>query len=321
MSSDLKNNLVDFLPLEVPWALAIDPVNLCNFKCNFCPTGTDLAKLNRPNGVMKFEVYKKIIDDLANENVRLKALKLWKDGEPLLNKQLPEFISYAKEKKVADQIRVTTNGALLDRFAEKLILSGLDWLMISYLSPKKEEYLKHSGSLKNPQEKILENVIYMSEQKKKLNMQNPFISVKMCNFPHVTKEDISKLYNDFEKYADEIQIHELPMNWDGSHNNDFTLGDIRKKNHHNKVCPYPWYQLNINWNGDVSICSVDWSFKTVVGNALNESILDIWRGEQLSNFREMFRKQEHKKHPACGNCNYYYSHKDNIDKFVLGKNS
>ena len=272
----MKNKkLIDHLPLEFPWAIAIDPVNLCNFRCKFCPTGTELAKIHRPNGIMKLEMFKKIIDDIKKDNVKLKALKLWKDGEPLLHKQLPEMISYAKEKDIAEQVRITTNGTLLDRFGEKLVLSGLDWIMISYLSPRKEEYTKHAGNLKEPQKKILENVIFLSEVKKKYKLKKPFIAVKMCNFPHVTKQDIDKLYKDFEQYVDEIQIHEVPMNWDGNHNNDFTLGDLRKKNKINKVCPYAWYQLNVNWNGAVSICAVDWSFKTIVGNTNEESILDI----------------------------------------------
>lgn len=312
------SKLVDQLPLTYPIALAIDPVNLCNFKCKFCPTGTDLAKTHRPNGMMQLDVFKKIIDDLKKENVKLKALKLWKDGEPLLHKQLPEMIKYAKEKDVVDQVRVTTNGTLLGRFAEELILSGLDWVMISYLTPKKEEYEKHAGSLKEPQRKILENVITLSKIKKKYKMNTPFISVKMCKFPHVTNDDVAKLYKDFENYVDEIRITE-PVNWDGNHDSDFTLGDLTKKKQRNKVCPYAWYQLNINWNGDVSICAVDWSFKTTVGNAVKESIMDIWRGKKLKEFRDMFSKQQHHKHPACGKCNYYYTHKDNIDKFALHK--
>jgi len=309
--------LIDMLPLANPLALAIDPVNLCNFRCKFCPTGTELGRNNRPNGIMKLEVFKKIINDLAQAKVKIKALKLWKDGEPLLHKQLPEMIAYAKKMDVCEQTRITTNGTLLDRFGEKIIKAGLDWIMISYLSPRKEEYIKHSGTLKDPQNKILENVIQLSKAKKRLNSKTPHIAVKMCNFPHVTKEDIKKLHDDFGPFVDEIQIHEEPMNWDGNHESDFTMGNDLQKIQKNKVCSYAWYQLNINWNGQVSICAVDWSFKTIVGDASKESIVDIWNGEKLRNFREMFSKQKHKAHPACGTCSYYFDHKDNIDRFAL----
>ena len=31
--------LAELLPLKVPYSLNIDPSNVCNFRCTFCPTG------------------------------------------------------------------------------------------------------------------------------------------------------------------------------------------------------------------------------------------------------------------------------------------
>ena len=55
----------DNLPYNVPYQIYIDPSNLCNFKCNFCPTGnTKLMKnIQRPAGMMKMATFKKFIDD------------------------------------------------------------------------------------------------------------------------------------------------------------------------------------------------------------------------------------------------------------------
>ena len=44
--------------------------------------------------------------------------------------------------------------------------------MISYLSPKKDEYEKHSGTLKDPQRKILENVIQLKNLKININQKH-----------------------------------------------------------------------------------------------------------------------------------------------------
>tara|TARA_B110000858_G_C17688643_1_gene420180 strand:- start:653 stop:823 length:171 start_codon:yes stop_codon:yes gene_type:complete len=33
-----KIRLKDYLPLAMPVSIMIDPSNLCNYKCNFCPT-------------------------------------------------------------------------------------------------------------------------------------------------------------------------------------------------------------------------------------------------------------------------------------------
>ena len=55
------------LPLKVPLIVWIDPTNICNFKCTFCPTGDDqlLKSVSRPKGMMKLEVFEKTINDLS----------------------------------------------------------------------------------------------------------------------------------------------------------------------------------------------------------------------------------------------------------------
>ena len=62
-------SLISFLAKTLS-TLAID-ANLCNFKCKFCPTGTELGRTGRPNGLMKSENFKKIIDDIYNSKAKL----------------------------------------------------------------------------------------------------------------------------------------------------------------------------------------------------------------------------------------------------------
>jgi sulfatase maturation enzyme AslB (radical SAM superfamily) len=90
------------IPLAVPLSLHIDPCNICNFKCAFCPTSDNalLASMNRFKGVMPLELFCTIIDDIEKEvrsnNVMLQQLHLYKDGEPLLNNRFIEMAAYAK---------------------------------------------------------------------------------------------------------------------------------------------------------------------------------------------------------------------------------
>jgi len=126
--------LRDVVPLATPFTVLIDPVNACNFKCTFCPTGDKelLNKVGRPLGVMPSELYGKIIDDIAGFPGRLKKLQLYKDGEPLLNKALPEMVALATERRVSEVVETTTNAALLDAgMAAALIDAELDAIRIS----------------------------------------------------------------------------------------------------------------------------------------------------------------------------------------------
>lgn len=313
---DRSGRLIDLLPLENPLAIAIDPSNLCNFHCEFCPTGDKLLTKLRPNGIMPLELFKKIIDDVSDMGVKLKALKLWKDGEPFVNKDIIKFIEYAQKKGVAEQIRITSNGALLDRFAQPLVDVGLDWLMISFLSLNEEIYLRHSGRGKM-REIIFNNVRILRELRDKRKSQKPYIAIKMCKFPYVTQQEIASFKDQFELFVDEIVLHEEPMDWDSSHHKDLTLGAGVQRLRPKKVCPFAWYQVNINFNGEVSICPVDWSFKTIIGDVSKEHFADIWRGKKMQDFRAMWAKQELFKNPVCEKCTYYFHHGDNIDDFVL----
>ncbi len=62
---------------------------------------------------MKYEVFTKIIDDLAEFDQPIKVLRMYKDGEPFLNKRLADMIAYAKASGHVDYIDTTTNGTFL----------------------------------------------------------------------------------------------------------------------------------------------------------------------------------------------------------------
>ena len=71
-----RTALETVIPLATPFIVFVDPASACNFKCTFCPTGhRDLiAETGRFQGAMKFEVFQKIIDDLAEFDRPLKVL-------------------------------------------------------------------------------------------------------------------------------------------------------------------------------------------------------------------------------------------------------
>ena len=78
--------------------------------------------------------YKKIIDDICKFEKPIKVLRLYKDGEPLLNPHFADMIRYAKEKKCAERIDTTTNASLLNpKISLEIIEAGLDRINISII--------------------------------------------------------------------------------------------------------------------------------------------------------------------------------------------
>ena len=133
---DLKNRtkLETVIPLKTPFIINIDPSDKCNFQCKFCPTGDlELMKKTpgRLHGPMDFELYKKIIDDLDEFEDKVKVIRLYKDGEPLLNPHFAEMVAYAKKSPKVDRVDTTTNAALLTHdLSLKIIEAGLDRINI-----------------------------------------------------------------------------------------------------------------------------------------------------------------------------------------------
>lgn len=303
--------LTEMLPLDAPLSLLIDPSNICNFQCKFCPTGDKelLKSVNRPKGMMSYELFCKIIDDVAEFNKKIIKINVYKDGEPFLNKDVCKMIKYAKDKNVAESIETTSNGSLIDeKTAIEIIESGLDVIRISVEHISNEGY-KDITKTFSDYETIKKNVKFLFEEKEK-RKSDLKIMVKIIDV-NLSAKDKQKFLDDFTPISDIINIDTL-MGWSGSDKKDFLLGsDVQtgmdsvtpiKKDR--LICPEPFKTLAINFNGEVSVCCVDWTMQTSVGNVKNESLVDIWNGERLKNFRKTMTEGKRAELKTCCDCQY-----------------
>jgi len=67
------------------------------------------------------------------------------------------------------------------------------------------------------------------------------------------------------------------------------------------VCPLPFITLGVLPNGDVQPC--DNLYKPVIlGNVHETSIVTMWNGDLLRNFRKQQLRGDRKKNPMCALC-------------------
>jgi pyruvate-formate lyase-activating enzyme len=302
------------LPQSVPYGLIIEPTNLCNFRCPFCPTGNRaaLARVARPKGTMKFELYQKIISDLGELTRRchrkVHHLQLWKDGEPLLHPQLPEMVRLARQAEVADSIELTTNGSLLKPAAiSALLAAGLDVLKVSVEHVNDGVYRTLSNR-KIGYEDIRQNVSTLFSEKRATG-NSIHVHVKIID-TGLSDADKATFVEDFAPLSDSWNI-ECTHGWSRTEIQDFALGIAshtaqdgitpRKKR---LVCPEPFAKLAINFNGAASVCCADWSHGTVVGDASRETVGEIWSGEKLAALRISHLSGQRGAIPACATCDF-----------------
>jgi radical SAM protein with 4Fe4S-binding SPASM domain len=261
---------------------------------------------------MKYELYCKIIDDLKamvdEHNMRPNLLQLYKDGEPLIHKRFPEMVTYAKKAKVADVVSTTTNGALLtEELSGRIIDSGLDQIRISIIHVTDEAY-KEIAQTYSDYAKIRENVGFLYREKKRL--RSGLRVIVKINDSALTAEEKRKFTEDFASNCDVVRVDSM-MGWSLSEVKDFTLGvqvttgmDGVSPLRERKVCPEPFSRLAINFDGQVSVCCVDWSYGTIVGDLRTESLKEIWNGEKLREFRMAHLNGRRESILACAQCQY-----------------
>lgn len=312
-----RANLNEVIPLETPFSVTIEPCNICNFSCEFCPTGDKnlIESVNRQSAVMSFQLFTKIVDDISCFPNKLKKVFFHKDGEPLLNKNLPKMIEYAKKHNISEEYWLTTNGSLLnEKTSLELIDSGLDLIRISVEAVSNEGYKKISKVDFN-YDKLVENIKFLYDNRKQCR-----IYVKILD-TGLTEEEKNKFVNDFKSISTDITI-DLLSGWSNSEVKDFTLGTKPKLNSDKEkfivkeVCPYPFYNLVVNSDGTVCNCCCDWSHNTIIGDAKKQSLMEIWNGQEMFDFRKMHLKKQRNKNKACRSCYAIKTLPDNIDDYA-----
>ena len=313
-----RTPLQDVIPLETPFVLFVDPSSACNFQCTFCPTGDrELIKgTGRYQGVLQFELFQKIVDDLSLFPDRIKVLRLYKDGEPLLNKNFARMVSYARQSGLAPYIDTTTNGALMEpERIGPIIEAGLDKLNISVDGMNTDQYLRFT-KYDFDFDKFTENVKWLYN-----NKGNCEIVIKIPA-ELITQSQQQEFYDTFGDYCDRIFIENFAPCWpefDVQERTGFkmTEGIYKQPVTYTNTCPYIFYSMSVNADGLVSACFLDWERKLPIGDVREQSLKEIWEGDTLFQYRLDHLRGKRKQHAVCGQCGQL-SHcmPDNIDPYV-----
>jgi cyclic pyranopterin phosphate synthase len=119
-------------PLTDSWgreirSLRVSVTDKCNFRCKYCMPAEGLEWLPRDE-ILDFEEIQRLVAVLASmgvDEVRLTG------GEPLVRRDLPVLVELLAHTHGVRDLSLTTNGVLLDRFAEPLVEAGLKRLNVS----------------------------------------------------------------------------------------------------------------------------------------------------------------------------------------------
>lgn len=127
--------------------LRISVTDRCNLRCTYCmpEEGIDLMAHDE---ILSFEQ----ITDFVKEAVASGITKIrLTGGEPLVRKGIVDLVQLLSDIPDIDEIAMTTNGILLDQFANQLAKAGLQRVNISLdtLNPEKYRKITRLGNIEN----------------------------------------------------------------------------------------------------------------------------------------------------------------------------
>ena len=303
-----RMELKNALPLRTPYVVYIDPCDTCNFRCKFCPSGNrELMKKTkgRGHGPMEFEVYKNIIDNLKEFPDKIRVVRLYKEGEPLLNPRFADMVRYAKDSGCVERVDTTTNASLLtpERSLE-MIDAGLDRINISIEGINAEQYRDFSGHQMD-YEKFVENIAFFYEHKKQCEM-----NIKI-NGDILTPAQEEQFYRTFGDITDGISVERTIEYWpkydEMKVEFDEGVSLLGGQSREVQVCPYVFYEMCVNSNGTYSLCRFDWNHAMLLDQHVGKPVTPkkIWDSIVLWNFQQQFLRKERKMMtvlscPKCG---------------------
>jgi radical SAM protein with 4Fe4S-binding SPASM domain len=305
-------NLGQMAPLDSPLVVYMETTTRCNLACKFCPhyiSPDDFIK-----GTMDFNLFSKAINDLKDFSPKVKLLRFCGLGDSLFNKDIDKYVEHAVNNSVADRYEMISNGLLLTESLSDVLSKNLDRLIISIEGLSDEDYLNFTNRKINF-EKFIDQLKYFFE----IENRKCKLHIKIHNSAVQSTEKIQKFYDIFKTISDEIYIENLINLWpnlisnlglDSGHRFD---GNTIKKR---KVCAQIFKSIQINHDGKILPCCIDWKVINVIGDINSDNLHSIWNGKAMNNLRFKHLMGHKDKIEPCSNCTMNEeSDIDNIDSY------
>ena len=304
-----------------PFKVKFESSTICNLKCVMCP----LTKgLTRKTGVLKFENFKKVYDEVRFPYVNLTGL-----GEPLINPDIFRIINYARKNK--SFVKVDTNGMLLnEENIKKLIDSNPTFVSVSIDGASKKTYesIRKGANFEKVIGNLRKLVDYRNRTKSNTEIHLFFVLQKnnfkelidfirlgdsigvnsvngniTISFGKADNKDKIKIdRKGLEKLKEELKElkKHIKVKLDISNIEDFLNNpESQIERSTKKPCYYPWYNPCISWDGYVVPCDIHCDNEIVFGNAFEEPFMKIWNNQKAQDFRKGLLKE---RTGVCAKC-------------------
>lgn len=280
--------------------LQLEVTNTCNHRCIFCPNQDSTRKKK----MMDVNLAKRIMKECAEFLGEDKKVCFHMNGEPLLYKELPQLVSYAKELNYSYAFITTNGSAANETILTKLFEAGLDSIKFSINAGSRETYKKIHGADD------------FGKAMKALEFAWNYRNNHNCNYKiFVSCVGIKENYDELEafnemagQYCDEVVFY-YPCAYAGQRIKrakelrcDLSgLGIKSFEIKHTAPCAVLWNSINVTCEGYLSLCCSESDNRLIIEDINNMSVKQAWMGEKMMTVRKRHLNRDI-AHMPCLSC-------------------
>ena len=277
-----------------PDQIILEVTNHCNIRCRYCHFHGDGAKRKRPLGFIKKELWQKIIREIGSWPKQI-SLMTHGAGEPLLYKELPELLAFARQYNNIS-LGFMTNGMLFNNeWTQRALDLSIDWLAFSVdgTDPKKHAFYRRGTDL----ELIEKHILNLIEEKNKRGLTKPYIMLNMVVYPGMEQEK-ERFVEKWIAHVNRVMLSKFrPIGskklWKNRPSINF------------QPCPFLFHQCVISFDGKVGLCCEDINLDVELGDVYKQDILEIYNNQKIDNIREMHRQGNLNNISLCSACDIW----------------
>jgi radical SAM protein with 4Fe4S-binding SPASM domain len=253
---------------------------------------------------MSFETYKKVLDNLLNDFAPM-YVSLHRDGEPMLNKELNQFIQYTVSKNL--KAIMSSNCTLLtEERAQELLESGLSLIKTDFCADKKSfEELRVGAKWDSTYQGML-NILSLARKMKK-----PFqLNITDLSTHGVSEADAmektASLRGLFADFDDDVVINRVHFH-NALEESVQSMGQGQDNSGSYTLCHHPWVHIVVDYNGNVVPCCRDLRSEYICGNLLDHKMSLIWNDKPFLTLRTALKARKPEEINICGKCDLPYA--------------
>jgi len=292
---------------KVPHVFNIETTNHCNMTCIMCPRTTLMTRENQwidaaafervldqiePHSEVDINAFWSFVKDSygitfdeRSENafyfyVVSRCVILHGYGEPLVDKNIVDRVQACTNRGIPTYFSCVPANISVKR-AESVMQAGLSVLKFSIDSLTDEDQQKIRGKHNNFEKayRTMLDVIEMRDRKGYKTIIVPtMIALKEDDDAREMHRRFMDMWKGYDVFA---YVKSQDNRW-------YFEADERLKNrshYQQQYCEYPWTSMTVMADGSVVPCTQDYNCEMAMGNIAENTLEEIWNGENYRNLR------------------------------------